>query len=135
VADRGDDIDPVRGRSVALLLLAGATLHYGWPLVPLQYQWDFWNAVGAACRLGLLVVVLRHSRGVALWVGAWWACEEALVIGCSTWHIISPFPRPAGDGQCRALLNFDFDPLGALAMLACALAIARSYRYRDSDPP
>lgn len=129
MADRGLHVVAVSRTAIALLL-AGALLHYGWAWAPAANQADVWNLAGAAARLGLLVTVLWHHRGITLAVGAWWAAEEVLVIGCSSWHIIAPWPRVAGQAQCDALLHYD---LGTLGLLAVALLVVNLSRLTGSQ--
>ena len=106
------------------MLALGAALHYGWWLVPAQHQADVWNIAGAAARLVLLTWVLWHRRGLVLAVGLWWALEEALVIGCSAWHIVAPWPRQAGQPQCNALLGYDLGTVGLLAVVVLAATLS-----------
>lgn len=107
------------------LLLALVGLHYGWALAPVEHQAQAWNILGAAARAGLLVAVLWRCRGLVLAVGAWWLCEEAMVIGCSVAYMVSPWPVAPGESQCSALLGYDLGRIGALVLAVLALLWAR----------
>jgi hypothetical protein len=96
-------------------------VHYGWALVPAQHQADAWNALGAFARLSLVCAVAWRIRSrLVLFVAAWWAFEELLVIGCSLAFIASPWVVEPGQAQCSALLQFDLGRVGLL-IAACLL--------------
>ena len=106
---------------------AGALLHYGYNLAPVQHQAQVWNIAGALCRFVMLAIILWRVRGLALAPGAWWLAEEALVVGCSTAFILRPWVVPAGQDQCSALLGYD---LGKVS--AAILMVIVAYLYRRS---
>jgi hypothetical protein len=56
----------------------------------------------------------------------WWACEELMVIGCSSLYIVSPWEVLPGQAQCSALLQFDLGRIGL------ALAVFVLWRYVNS---
>ena len=120
MADNCHQRSAVYGTALILLVL-GASLHYGWALFHVEHQADVWNAMGAACRLLFVAVVVYVYRGWTLYPGLWWMAEESLVIGCSTWHILAPWQRLQGEAQCNALLGYDIGKIGALALLAAAV--------------
>jgi hypothetical protein len=130
--DRSQSQAALHGTAVALLL-AGAGLHYGWALVPVEHQAQVWNAAGAVVRAGLLMAVVWHVR--SRWVLAlavWWLCEEAMVAGCSLAYILSPWEVLPGQAQCSALLQHDLGVYGllAVALLAWKLPV-RGDSYAD----
>ena len=121
----------VHGLALGLLVL-GASLHYGWALFHVEHQADAWNAMGAFCRLLFVAVVVYAYRGWTFYPGLWWMAEEALVIGCSSWHIVAPWPRIPGEPQCNALFGYDWGRLGALALLLVAVNLQR-FTGTDDD--
>ncbi len=78
---------------------------------------------GAA--IGRVAVLPAPRVGLALLAGAWWAAEEALVIGCNAAFLWHPWPVRAGEAACIGLLGFDPSPLGVLAAAVLALMLAR----------
>lgn len=115
-----------RDALLAVVLLAvGAIHHYGWALYPADVAPQIWNVTGAAVRLGLLAALLWRARGVALAVGAWWAAEELLVIGCSVAYIVKPWEVPDGSAQCSSLLGYDLGKIGALVLAVLVVALLR----------
>lgn len=117
---------------VALVGL-GVLVHYGWAWFPAEHQAQAWNALGAFARLlaiSALGFVLRSS--VARFACFWWACEELLVIGCSTAFMVSPWQVPPGQAQCSALMQFDLGRIGMAAAVLALLLSVRSYTLRRS---
>lgn len=126
--------DPRQGRTafhgaLPLILLALFALrHYGYEAFPAAIAARVWNIHGAMVMLTLLALIASALtpangplRAVFLGVAAWWAVEEALVIGCNTWWILAPWAKPAGASACYPILHFDTGKLGA-AIAAAALA-------------
>jgi hypothetical protein len=111
--------------SRALWLLAlGAALHYGYALLPEEMHARAWNIAGAAARLALLIALVWHWRSrAALAVAAWWACEEALVIGCNSAYLIDPWPVTGS--ACSGLLTMDYGKLGIAAVAVLLFTIRR----------
>lgn len=126
MADHAHPHTAAHGAAVALLL-AGAALHYGWALAPIEHQAQIWNAAGAAVRAGLLVAALMMASAIGVrsrWftaLAAWWLAEEALVVGCSLAYIASPWHVPPGEAQCSALLQHDLGVYGLAAVALLAL--------------
>lgn len=111
-----------------MLLALGAALHYGWALAPPEDQAQAWNILGAVARLCMLAALLWHARGLALAVGAWWAAEELLVIGCSGLWIWRPWVVQPGQAQCSSLLHFDLGKVGVSVIALLALVLTRPVR-------
>lgn len=118
-----------RGHAVyGLALIAlGVLVHYGWAWFPPEHQAQAWNALGAFARLvGVTVAAWLIQSTVARLAAFWWACEELMVIGCSSLYIVSPWTVPEGQAQCSALLQFDLGRVGL------ALAVFVLWRYVNS---
>lgn len=118
-----------RGHAVyGLALIAlGVLVHYGWAWFPPEHQAQAWNALGAFARLvGVSVAVWFIRSTVARLAAFWWACEELMVIGCSSLYIVSPWEVLPGQAQCSALLQFDLGRIGL------ALAVFVLWRYVNS---
>lgn len=124
MADSRHHFNAVHCRHAVALLLGGALLHYGWAFAPPEHQAQVWNICGALVRLGLLGVVLWRVRGIALWIGAWWAAEEVLVVGCSSWYIVAPWEVLPGQAQCSALLGYDLGGVGIAVVAVLALSLS-----------
>lgn len=108
---------------VALALLALFALrHYGYEAFPERMAARAWNVHGALVMLCLVgwgcVSAVTLLRGpwltLALCIGAWWAAEEAMVIGCNVWWIMRPWGLLAGQSACYPLLQFDLGKVGAV---------------------
>lgn len=114
-------------RSAALVVVGAALVHYAYALAPLEMQARVWNIAGAAGRMALLVALLWavKARGLALLAGAWWAAEEALVVGCNGWFLWRPWPLEPGRSACTGLIGFDLAPAGLLVAALLALALSR----------
>ena len=118
-----------RGHAVyGLALIAlGVLVHYGWAWFPPEHQAQAWNALGAFARLvGVSVAAWLIRSTVARLAAFWWACEELMVIGCSSLYIVSPWEVLPGQAQCSALLQFDLGRIGL------ALAVFVLWRYVNS---
>lgn len=127
MADHGNSRIPVRHS--ALILAGLVVLHYGWNLAPVEHQAQVWNIAGAAARLAMLGALLWTCRGLPLAIGAWWAAEELMVIGCSGLYIVRPWAVPLGEAQCSALIGYDLGTLGVVVITILAFWLpARSDR-------
>ena len=117
MADRSHSRHGVYG--LALIAL-GILVHYAWAWFPVEHQAQAWNALGAFARLvGVSVAAWFIRSTVARLAAFWWACEEVMVIGCSSLYIVSPWEVLPGQAQCSALLQFDLGRIGlALAVFA-----------------
>lgn len=117
-----------RSAAVPLILAGAALVHYGWALFPAEWQARVFNIGGAAGRLALLGVVLwvLRVRGLALLAGAWFAAEEALVIGCNAAFLWAPWPVERGQAACTGLLGFDLSWLGIMVAALLAVRLARA---------
>ena len=118
-----------RGHAVYGLALIGLGVltHYAWSWFPAEHQSQIWNITGAFARLvGVCLAAWFIRSTVARLAAFWWACEELLVIGCSTLYMIRPWDVPEGQAQCSALLQFD---LGRVGM---ALAVFVLWRHVSS---
>lgn len=98
------------------LIALGILVHYGWAWFPPEHQAQAWNALGAFARLlGWIGAAWLIRATVARLAAFWLACEELLVIGCSSLYIVSPWEVPEGQAQCSALLQFDLGRIGICA--------------------
>lgn len=112
-----------RGHAVyGLALIAlGILVHYAWAWFPPEHQAQAFNAAGAFARLVAVCVAAWFIRStVARLAAFWWACEELLVIGCSSLYMVSPWEVLPGQAQCSALLQFD---LGRIGLCAAVFAL------------
>lgn len=109
------------------LIALGILVHYGWAWFPPEHQAQAWNALGAFARFVGVSIAAWLIRGtVARLVAFWWACEELMVIGCSSLYIVSPWEVLPGQAQCSALLQFDLGRIGL------AIAVFGLTRYVNS---
>ena len=103
-------------RLAALLLVAGAVRHQVWENVAAESAAYVWNICGALAMLVLIEVIVQQHRDAALsLVGKWWQYEEALVAGCSGWHLLDPWEVGPGQELCSSRLGFQ---LGSITLLA-----------------
>jgi hypothetical protein len=116
-------------------------VHYGWAWFPAEHQAQIWNICGAFARLvlllfcvGVLVIVgvlllgyRRRQVMALLCIASWLACEELMVMGCSTAYIFSPWEIEPGQAQCSALLQFDLGRIGVLAVAFLVALAVKSY--------
>lgn len=131
MANRSDNGPAFLGIAVSLLLL-GFITHYGWAWFAPEHQRLAFNALGAAARLILLVVVLWHVRSsLALLVGLWWASEELMVIGCSVGRMVKPWAVAPGESQCSALIGFDIGRISLLIIIALVWIAVRNSTSND----
>jgi hypothetical protein len=109
----------------ALTLLAlGALVHYGYALAPEDMHPRLWNVAGSVGRVALLLALVWHIRErLVLTVAAWWACEEALVIGCNIAYLVAPWPVTGS--ACSGLLTMDYGKLGIAAVAVLLFTIRR----------
>ena len=125
MAHRSNQRHPVYGLALIALCIL---VHYGWAWVPAEHQAQVFNAAGAFARLvGVCIAAWFLRSTVARLVALWWACEELMVIGCSSLYIVSPWEVLPGQAQCSALLQFDLGRIGL------ALAVFVLVRYVNSD--
>ncbi|MEY2854598.1 MAG: hypothetical protein RL030_1730 [Pseudomonadota bacterium] len=111
------------------LLALGLLTHYGYYGFPEEIAPHVWNIAGSLSRLCFLAYVLWHRHSIAIAVGAWWAAEEALVIGCSVAWLVAPWDT-AGRDQCTSLLGYDLGRLGALAVAVLLALLLKRRRHR-----
>lgn len=109
-------------REPALLLLFAAR-HYGY------YQWPvaMWGDVFAiAGSLAIIACVLMIDAWLPL--RAWIVAEEALVVSCSIWWMVSP---AVGEGDaCATRLGLK---LGAFGLAVVALLAAKVWQQKRAD--
>lgn len=100
------------------LIFLGVVTHYSWSWFPAEHQSQIWNIAGAFARLVGVSVAAWFIRSTAARLAAfWWACEELMVIGCSSLYIVSPWEVLPGQAQCSALLQFDLGRIGIFAAI------------------
>lgn len=97
----------------AALLLIGAQRHYLYALFPDAMQADVWNVCGALAMLAFLWLAVQASKSLYLvLVALWFAAEELLVVGCSTWWLIDPWDALPGGENCSAKLGMKLGAFG-----------------------
>lgn len=111
--------------ALALLLVAAAR-HYGWAWFPVEMRGVVSKGLGGIEVLVLLSVAwwLIRARAVRI-VLALWAAHEAMVVACSAWWLVSPWPVATGQPMCSHGVGFDLGAPGILAVLLAALWITR----------
>ena len=108
-------------RLALVLLLIGATRHYGWALWRDTLRGSaskMLGALAALCLIGL-VVYLAQSR-VILLPAAWYAFEELQTAICSAAYMVTPWTVPVGMSICSAKIDFD---IAAVSVLLLALLL------------
>ena len=116
----------------AVVLSACAFRHYGYTLASPEWRAQAWNITGAALMLVLPAMAARQWRNPSVWlIAAWWAAEEAMVIGCTVAYAVRPWPVPFGEDQCSSLLHFDLGKIGALLMAMSAWRLDLLRRNRN----
>lgn len=78
--------------------------------------------------VGLLWLIYGRPALLLLWIAAWWACEELMVMGCSVAYIVSPWQIDPDQAQCSALLQFDIGRIGVLVVCLLLTATVNSVR-------
>jgi hypothetical protein len=104
------------------LLAGGAALHMGYAVFPSDVQALAWNALGAAARLALLLMLvypISHAYMAA--VVGWLAVEELQVIVCNVAFAVEPWHVKPGQDMCSAWVRTD---LGKVTALCVALLVA-----------
>ena len=117
-------------RLALVLLLIGATRHYGWALWPDTLRGSaskMLGALAALCLIGL-VVYLAQSR-VILLPAAWYAFEETQTAICSAAYMVKPWAVPVGASICSARLDFD---IAAVSVLLLAFLLWQPVRFAYS---
>ncbi len=105
------------------LLLLFAARHYGYYQFPVAVWGDVFALTGS---LALIACVLMIDAWLPL--RAWIIGEEALVIACSAWWIVSP---AAGEGDaCSTRLGLK---LSAFGLAVVALLAAQMWQNRRAD--
>lgn len=113
--------------AASLLLILGLMRHEAWPLMPPHIQALVWNVCGALVLAAFLAWTawrFRRSFPVLLVIG-WWAWEELLVAGCSSWRILQFWEVLPGHGQCSARIGFPFGALSVCIVAAIAAALSK----------
>lgn len=109
-------------RLALALLLVGLVLSYGWHWVPDELVADVWNIATSALVVFLLSILAMTFHSPEVWlVVALLIVLKLMVIGCSLWYLVDPWPINPGDGMCAARLNV---PVGALGLAVAALLAA-----------
>lgn len=116
-----------------MMLLIGATRHYGWPLVPSDLGGVASKGLGAAAILALMWIAYHLAGGgrLLLAVLAWWSFEELQVVLCTAAWAIEPWHVPEGAAMCSARAGFDIGALTVIIVAALAVAV-NSYRSQDT---
>ena len=109
--------------ATALMLLL-AVRHYGYYLSPQRAL--LWNVLGSAVILVFIAQQLRTLPRWGLYVAAWWAAEECMVIGCDVAYMFRPWPIHVGQDMCSSLLEFDIGKVGAAVVAVLALRAAQN---------
>jgi hypothetical protein len=106
-----------------VLLVVGFLLSYAWYWVPAQFAAHAQNVAGAALTifcLGLIGLLLGSAE--AWIVVGLLASFKAMVIGCTAWFLLDPWPIRPGQALCSARLNW---PLGLLGVGAAGIIYLR----------
>lgn len=83
-----------------------------------------WNALGAAARLALLLILVYPlSWSYMTAVVAWLSVEELQVVVCNTAFALNPWPIRDGQEMCSAWIKTDIGKLSAVAFSALLLAM------------
>lgn len=99
------------------LLTGGAVLHLGYSVMPVDAQPLAWNALGAAARLALVLVLVYPIQAQIMGaVVAWLAAEELQVIVCNTAFMVQPWPIKPGQEMCSSLIGTDMGKYSAVVV-------------------
>lgn len=107
------------GALPVIMLMVGASRHFLWHLMPMEWRGSASKALGGAALLALIwIIYLLSTR--ARWllpVLLWWSVEELQVVLCSVAYIVEPWVVPVGKSICSARLDLD---IGAVTIVAVA---------------
>ena len=99
------------------LLFGGVVLHQGYALAPVDAQPLAWNALGAAARLALvLMLVYPVTQAPMAAVVAWLAAEELQVIVCNVAYALKPWHINPGQEMCSSLIGTDLGKYSAVVV-------------------
>lgn len=105
----------------AATLAALAVRHYGYYLAPPELRGHVYNLLTAALLFVAVALVAVRVGGWLVWPAGWWLAEEMMIVGCTGWYLIAPWPQ-TGD-QCSSLVGADLALVGAAVVAALALKL------------
>jgi hypothetical protein len=121
---------PGRHQKVALAVLApGMLLSYCWYWAADADQPIAWNIVQAGLAVYLLAIIGLVFGSADVWAAAGLiAVFKLMVIGCSVWYLMAPWPIVPGQALCSARLNW---PLGFVGLALGVLLTAKIARGKS----
>lgn len=107
--------------TAAVLLFVGMVASYSFEWVAPELAADVWNIGSSALILFLLMIVAATYRSWEMVaVCATLAGFKVMVIGCTAWFMVDPWPTVPGQALCSQRLDM---PLGVLGLIIAGLLV------------